>query len=532
MLLSLNNFDLLSVGLTVAGITVLGFAILFNNPRSVTNRSYFYFCLISALWGFVNYLNYKFSSELYILLFLRLLIFLATWHAYSLLRLVYVFPEATKDFSRKHKFILLPLVILTSIVTLTPLAFSQISSLSAVGQVSTVAKGPGMLLFLLVTIFNIISAFYILYKKTANANGISKPQLKVIFIGLLITFFLIGIFNFLLPALFDINKYIPLGALFILPFIGFTAYSIYRQKLFNIKIASTAALTFVLTVVTFIEVIFSNSLTLILFRSGVFILILVFGVLLMKGVLKEILQREKIQVLAEELKVANEGQANLMHIMNHQIKGRLGVAKNIFAELLTDDYGHVPDESRYIIQKGLEETDMGVQYVQGILNGTSAESGNLPYDMVKMDLKEVVTAVVEREKDLVQQKGLGYEFRVADGNYSIQGDPTQLREVIKNMIDNSINYTPTGKIMVSLERKDNKVLFAVKDTGIGLSEDDKPKLFKTGGRGKDSAKINVNSTGYGLAFVKGVVEAHKGRVWAESEGSGKGSQFYVELPIA
>ena len=58
----------------------------------------------------------------------------------------------------------------------------------------------------------------------------------------------------------------------------------------------------------------------------------------------------------------------------------------------------------------------------------------------------------------------------------------------------------------------------------------KNKLFKKGSRGDDSLKVNVNSTGYGLFFVKGVIDAHHGRVWAESEGRGKGSTFYVELP--
>jgi len=74
------------------------------------------------------------------------------------------------------------------------------------------------------------------------------------------------------------------------------------------------------------------------------------------------------------------------------------------------------------------------------------------------------------------------------------------------------------------------VLLKVEDTGIGIKDSDKSKLFKSGGRGVDSLKININSTGYGLAFVKGVVEAHKGKVWVESRGEGKGSTFYIELP--
>jgi len=83
--------------------------------------------------------------------------------------------------------------------------------------------------------------------------------------------------------------------------------------------------------------------------------------------------------------------------------------------------------------------------------------------------------------------------------------------------------------MVGIERKGEKILFSVKDHGIGLTSEDKKILFTEGGRGKDSVKVNVDSTGYGLYTVKLVVDSHKGRVWAESEGPGKGSQFYIEL---
>ena len=71
--------------------------------------------------------------------------------------------------------------------------------------------------------------------------------------------------------------------------------------------------------------------------------------------------------------------------------------------------------------------------------------------------------------------------------------------------------------------KDNK------DTGVGLSQEDKSKLFTEGGKGKNSQKVNVGSTGFGLFIAKNIVEAHHGRIWAESEGEGKGSEFWVEL---
>ena len=96
-------------------------------------------------------------------------------------------------------------------------------------------------------------------------------------------------------------------------------------------------------------------------------------------------------------------------------------------------------------------------------------------------------------------------------------------------MQNSILYTKEGKIIVGLSKNNNKVLFFVKDTGIGITDEDKENLFTEGGRGKNSIKTNVDSTGYGLFSTKLIVDAHKGRIWAESEGGGKGSTFFVEF---
>ena len=155
----------------------------------------------------------------------------------------------------------------------------------------------------------------------------------------------------------------------------------------------------------------------------------------------------------------------------------------------------------------------------------------IPYDMKEMDLREVVKTIAEKLRVKATEKKLTYEMNIAEGDYGVIGDRVQLGEAIGNLINNSISYTPAGSIHVWLTKKGNKALFAVQDTGIGITEEDKPKLWKSGGRGKDSIRVNVNSTGYGLSFVKGVVDAHHGRVWAESDGQGKGSSFYMELPL-
>ena len=115
--------------------------------------------------------------------------------------------------------------------------------------------------------------------------------------------------------------------------------------------------------------------------------------------------------------------------------------------------------------------------------------------------------------------------------YEVVGDKMQLAQhVIHNLIDNAIKYTPTGSVAVEALVRGSAVRFSVTDSGVGVTREDKAHLFTEGGRGKDSLKVNAHSTGYGLFIAKSIVEAHHGRMWVESEGSGKGSTFFFEIP--
>jgi signal transduction histidine kinase len=307
-------------------------------------------------------------------------------------------------------------------------------------------------------------------------------------------------------------------------------YAIFRFKLFNVRVIATEVLVFSLWMFIFIRILLSVTLIDRLMNVGLFVIMVAAGILLIRSVLKEVHQREQIQKLAEDLEKANQGQSSLIHFMNHQIKGRLGNVKNIFAELLTDDYGVMPEFSKPLLEKGLEESNTGVNYVQNILKGASAENGTLPYDLKLVDFAPILKEVVNKQREFVQKKGLKLEFNIEPGDYHITADSVELGEAIRNLIDNSINYTPVGSIFVRLYDTGKLVRLEVKDTGVGLTPEDKLKLFKAGGRGDESVKVNINSTGYGLVFVKGVIEAHKGKVWAESPGRGKGSTFIIEIP--
>ena len=185
-----------------------------------------------------------------------------------------------------------------------------------------------------------------------------------------------------------------------------------------------------------------------------------------------------------------------------------------------------------MLQEGFKSLTEGVNFITDFLNASNIEKGSYQYKMEPVDFKLLVVEVTEKQKEVAKEKGLTLDLQVSEGNYSIIGDVMQLGQTVRNLIDNSIRYTPNGSINSKLQiTNDKKILFSIQDTGVGISDELKPKLFTKGGRDRDSLKININSTGFGLAFVKGVADAHKGRVWAESPGPGKGSTFYMELPI-
>ncbi len=236
--------------------------------------------------------------------------------------------------------------------------------------------------------------------------------------------------------------------------------------------------------------------------------------------------------LYQDLKTANAGQENLLHVMNHQIKGYLGKDRDIFAELLNGDYGTMPETAKPLLTEGLDSTTKGVGYVQGILQGASAASGVLSYAMGAMNLKEVVARLIAEQESVAKGKGLVFESKIVDGDYSLTGDATQLGEALRNLVENGIKYnTPGGKVMVTLAREGGQAVFSVKDNGVGVADDVKAKLFTAGGRSKDSTKYNPESSGFGLAFVKGVIDKHGGTVGWKANVGEAGTTFFARVPM-
>ncbi|MFH1454759.1 MAG: hypothetical protein ABIF22_00300 [bacterium] len=279
------------------------------------------------------------------------------------------------------------------------------------------------------TILIIILAFY-KYLKTKE----KEAKKQVLLISISVALFLISIFGTGYIA-DTTGKYIieVYGVFTMTIFMAFLAYLIVKFKAFDIKLLGAQALVWSFVILIGSQFFFIQNNTNKILTAITLIISGVAGFMIVRSVKKE-------DALNEQFEVANIGQKNLIHIMNHQIKGYLTIAKNIFAELLTDDYGKVPEEAKDLIAKGLESTDKGQKYVSDILRGDSAESGTLSYDMKVIDFKNIVSEVVAKKQEVIEKKGLKLNLDISEGNYAIVGDILHLGEAIRNLIDNSITH--------------------------------------------------------------------------------------------
>lgn len=146
-------------------------------------------------------------------------------------------------------------------------------------------------------------------------------------------------------------------------------------------------------------------------------------------------------------------------------------------------------------------------------------------------LNELLRSDMEDYHDTASQKQLTLHIHITRRSLVVNGDAMRLRQVLDNLINNAVKYTPSGgKIELSLRRLENYALVQVADTGIGLTEADCSRVFERFYRVESSETSAIEGTGLGLAIVKMIVEAHEGRVWVEST-LGEGSTFNVLLPL-
>ncbi|HLC64238.1 MAG TPA: GAF domain-containing sensor histidine kinase [Patescibacteria group bacterium] len=248
---------------------------------------------------------------------------------------------------------------------------------------------------------------------------------------------------------------------------------------------------------------------------------------------------KRIQEANDELKVANvrlkkldEAKSEFLSIASHQLRTPLTGIKGYLSMILEGDFGHVPSNIKGTLEDVFQNTDRLTRLVNIFLNVSRIESGRFEITKQDADLVKMVEATVKNLKLSADQKKLDLIFhRPKKSLPMIKLDQEKIMDVLLNLVDNAIKYTPKGKVEIFLENIGQAVKVTIKDTGIGIKKGEDRELFKKFVRGEGIAQINTGGSGLGLFIAKKIVEAHGGKVWAESEGKDMGSSFIFTLPV-
>ena len=202
--------------------------------------------------------------------------------------------------------------------------------------------------------------------------------------------------------------------------------------------------------------------------------------------------------------------------------------------LLEGDMGKLEPESREGISRIFDASKTLTNIVEDYLNLTRIELGSMKYAFDAVDLRMLIENIIAELKPVIDEKKtvkFSYDYENIGSTYRITADKDKLKQVIYNIIDNALKYTPSGSISVHLnfDRTKHRFILTVEDTGIGISKDILPRLFQKFSRADNANMTNIKGTGLGLYVAKDILEAHGGKIEAESKGEGKGSKFIIEL---
>ena len=174
----------------------------------------------------------------------------------------------------------------------------------------------------------------------------------------------------------------------------------------------------------------------------------------------------------------------------------------------------------------LEESEQVVAMLNTLMDISEAETGTMRLERERVNLTELVAHAVELYEDAAEDREVTIDNQVA-GDVWVNVDRTRMRRVIANLLDNAVKYTPAGgRVVLATRTTEDAVVFTVRDTGIGIPADELPRIWERLYRGDKSR--SAHGLGLGLSLVKAIVEAHGGRISAESE-PGRGSVFTLRL---
>jgi len=275
--------------------------------------------------------------------------------------------------------------------------------------------------------------------------------------------------------------------------------------------------------------------------TAIFPLFFIFGYYLIKKSGKESKREKEAERLTQEWEKLNRAKEQFLLSLQHHLRTPLTPFKIYLERILDGTYGR--EENPVIKEKLIEMKQLAntlYSMIESLLDIQALRLGKEVLNLEDCQVDNLIKSVIEELKPQAEQKGLYLVFESAEPSTTadrkiptMKIDKKRVREALWNLIDNAIKYTRKGGVAVKLKIENLKLKIIVSDTGIGMTKEEiadflRGELFK---RGEEAKKLYGPGRGIGLTIATEFIKAQGGRIWAESEDQGKGTTFWIELPV-
>jgi signal transduction histidine kinase len=239
----------------------------------------------------------------------------------------------------------------------------------------------------------------------------------------------------------------------------------------------------------------------------------------------------EIEDKSRQIEAANRHKSEFLANMSHELRTPLNAIIG-FSEVLQEKlFGELNEKQAEYTDDILTSGRHLLSLINEILDLSKVEAGRMELELATFDLPLAIDHARTFVRERATRHGITLDVKVDDRLGDIVGDERKIKQILLNLLSNAVKFTPEGgRIGINARPVDHSVEISVTDTGIGIAQEDQPRIFEEFRQvGSDNAK-KIEGTGLGLTLAKKFVELHGGRIWVESE-VGKGSTFIFTLPI-
>ncbi|MGB2727474.1 MAG: PAS domain S-box protein [Halobacteriota archaeon] len=239
---------------------------------------------------------------------------------------------------------------------------------------------------------------------------------------------------------------------------------------------------------------------------------------------------EELELKVVDLEEVTRMKTEFLSLTSHELRTPLTPMKSQL-EMLQEGYkGKMSEKQKDSIEVILRNLTRLNNLIEDILDISRIEAGRIRIYFESMSINDAVKEAIKMQEPFAEEEDIKIRARFAELP-TIIGDAERLRQVISNLLNNAIKFSEKpADVVVETRRVGGDVLFSVTDNGIGISKEDKEKLFKPFSQIDTSMGREHGGSGLGLAIAKGIIQAHNGKIWVKSE-PGKGTTFYFSIPI-